>query len=97
MPGVLDPPLSARQASDIVGAAVTDVIVRTGGQLSTVYEVRCAEPVGSVIVKVYAEQWRWKLAKEVHVYRLLAEAGVGPIPGSCERSRTRRCSAVRSR
>jgi hygromycin-B 7''-O-kinase len=43
-------------------AAVTDVIPRTGGQLSTVYEVRYAGSPDAVIVKIYAEQWRWKLA-----------------------------------
>jgi hygromycin-B 7''-O-kinase len=33
-----------------------------------------------VIVKIYAEQWRWKQAKEAHVYRLLRQHGVGPVP-----------------
>jgi aminoglycoside phosphotransferase len=57
---------------------VIEVVPRTGPQLSTVYEVRCAADV--LIVKVYAPQWRWKLAKEVDVYRMLAGNGVGPIP-----------------
>ncbi|MDQ2884062.1 MAG: aminoglycoside phosphotransferase family protein [Actinomycetota bacterium] len=61
-------------------ATVTEVVARTGGQLSTIYEVRCTGPVDAVIVKVYSDQWRWKLAKEVHVYRLLAHHGVRPIP-----------------
>jgi aminoglycoside phosphotransferase (APT) family kinase protein len=77
---MVDHPLSVRAAGDIVGAAVTDVVLRTGGQLSTVYEVRCAGPVDAVIVKIYADEWHWKIAKEVHVYRLLAEAGAGPVP-----------------
>lgn len=56
-------------------------IVRTkGGQLNTVYEVRCAGAMDAMIVKVYADQWRWKVAKEVDVYRMLADGGVGPVP-----------------
>jgi hygromycin-B 7''-O-kinase len=62
-------------------ARVTEVITRTGGQLSTVLEVRCAVPVDPVIVKIYAEQWRWKRDKEAHVYRLLAEHRVSPREG----------------
>lgn len=77
--------LSPSAAEEIVRrvapkAAVVGVVARTGGQLSTIYEVRCADPDDSVIVKVYAEQWRWKQAKEAHVYDLLARHGVGPVP-----------------
>ncbi|MEU4192692.1 aminoglycoside phosphotransferase family protein [Kribbella sp. NPDC026611] len=51
------------------GIEVTELIERTGGQLSAVYEVRTsADPL---IVKVYAPEWQWKQAKEVHVYSLL--------------------------
>jgi hygromycin-B 7''-O-kinase len=64
--------------SVLSGVRVTEVVNRTGGQLSTVYEVRCA--AGAFIVKVYAPQWRWKLAKEVDVYQIMARHGVGPIP-----------------
>lgn len=76
--------LSRAQAKEILrpvlpGVAVTEVVVRTGGQLSSVYEVQC-DGADSVVVKVYSEQWRWKQAKEVHVYRLLAQHGVGPVP-----------------
>jgi hygromycin-B 7''-O-kinase len=82
---VPDQPLTPRQAELILrrsrpGVAVTDVVARTGGRLSTVYEVRLAEPPGAVIVKIYTERWRWRLAKEVHVYRLLSDHGVGPVP-----------------
>lgn len=59
-------------------AVVTAVMPRTGGQLSTVYELHAGDRVA--IVKVYEEKWRWKQAKEVHVYRLLSEHGVGPVP-----------------
>ncbi|MFE6750790.1 phosphotransferase family protein [Kitasatospora purpeofusca] len=62
-------------------AEVTDVVPRTGGQLSAVYELRCADPAHSVILKVYASEWAWKQAKEVHVYGLLANlAPTLPVP-----------------
>ncbi|GAA4495361.1 hypothetical protein GCM10023191_035950 [Actinoallomurus oryzae] len=82
---VSDGALTLHQAREILslvspGAAVTEVIARTGGELSTVYEIRCAGPPDAVIVKIYAEQWRWKLAKEVHVYGVLADQGVRPAP-----------------
>jgi hygromycin-B 7''-O-kinase len=35
---------------------------------------------GRVYVKSYPDESRWKQAKEVHVYGLLAAHGVGPIP-----------------
>ncbi|MFC0436052.1 aminoglycoside phosphotransferase family protein [Kutzneria buriramensis] len=60
------------------GAVVTAVVPRTGGQLSSVYELRAGDR--AVIVKVYDEKWRWKQAKEAHVYRLLAEHGIQPVP-----------------
>jgi aminoglycoside phosphotransferase (APT) family kinase protein len=66
-------------AVSALGGVVTEVVPRTGGQLSTVHEVRFAN-ADPVIVKQYADEWRWKQAKEVHVYRLLAEFGVGPVP-----------------
>ncbi|MFE9580605.1 phosphotransferase family protein [Nocardia sp. NPDC006044] len=73
------------QATEILRRLWPDVVVlgvrpRTGGQLSSVYEVCCAEPAQSVIVKVYAEQWRWKQAKEVFVYRRLRADEAGPVP-----------------
>ncbi|EWM11402.1 phosphotransferase family protein [Kutzneria sp. 744] len=57
---------------------VTAVLPRTGGQLSSVFEVRAADR--SAIVKVYDEKWRWKQAKEAHVYGLLSEHGIAPVP-----------------
>jgi Ser/Thr protein kinase RdoA (MazF antagonist) len=61
------------------GSVVTGVVARTGGHRSAVFEVRLA---GSdpLIVKRYADEWRWTQAKEVHVYGLLESAGVGPTP-----------------
>ncbi|CAM4528546.1 aminoglycoside phosphotransferase family protein [Nocardia ninae] len=60
--------------------AVAEVCPRTGGQLSSVYEVRCVQPADAVIVKIYADQWRWKQAKEVSVYRLLSAHEIGSVP-----------------
>ncbi|HEY7224993.1 MAG TPA: aminoglycoside phosphotransferase family protein [Micromonosporaceae bacterium] len=59
---------------------VTEVVRRTGGEVSTVFEIRGAGDARPLIVKVYAPQWRPKLVKEVYVYRLLARHGVRQIP-----------------
>lgn len=59
---------------------VTEVVRRTGGEVSTVYEIRGAGGVRPLVVKVYAPQWRPKLLKEVYVYRLLARHGIRQIP-----------------
>jgi aminoglycoside phosphotransferase (APT) family kinase protein len=59
---------------------VTDVVARTGGEVSAVYELRGAGCARPLIVKVYAPQWRPKLIKEVYVYRLLARHGIRHIP-----------------
>jgi aminoglycoside phosphotransferase (APT) family kinase protein len=61
------------------GVRITSVVQRTGGQLSTVHEVRLAG-ADPLIVKQYTEKWRWKQAKEAHVYRLLAEHGITLTP-----------------
>jgi hygromycin-B 7''-O-kinase len=45
--------------------------LRHGGDISTVYEMRCAKPAPRVILKVYPEAFHWKLAKEAYVYCLL--------------------------
>jgi aminoglycoside phosphotransferase (APT) family kinase protein len=77
--------LTAASAEELLrnvlpAASVTEVIKRTGGEISTVFEIRCAPPTEPTIIKVYAEQWRWKQEKEIHVYRLLEQHGVGPVP-----------------
>jgi aminoglycoside phosphotransferase (APT) family kinase protein len=61
-------------------AVVTELVTRTGGELSTVYEVRCEDPSHTVILKVYAHEWAWKPEKEIHVYRLLAERSSLHVP-----------------
>lgn len=52
------------------GHRVAECVVRTGGQLSQVYEARFADGADPVIIKICAESWRWKQAKETHVYQL---------------------------
>jgi hygromycin-B 7''-O-kinase len=61
------------------GSDIAEIIPRSGGQLSTVFEVRrnAAEPV---IVKIYEPEWAWKQAKEVHVYGLLHENLGASVP-----------------
>lgn len=63
----------------VPGASVTEVVARTGGQLSTVHEVGLAGRP-PLVVKVYADEWRWKQAKERHVYGLLGEHSGGAVP-----------------
>lgn len=53
------------------------MLSRSGGQLSTVYEVQTrGDPV---IVKIYPLEWAWK-SKEIYVYGLLAEPLRGSVP-----------------
>lgn len=72
------------QIEELVATALPDhhvleVVPRTSGELSTVYEVRLdAEPT-AVIVKIYADEWAWKQAKEVYVYSQLQSTLV-PVP-----------------
>lgn len=49
------------------GGDIAEIVPRSGGQLSTVFEVRrtAADPL---IVKIYGPEWAWKQAKEVDVY-----------------------------
>ncbi|WP_329004810.1 aminoglycoside phosphotransferase family protein [Kribbella sp. NBC_00709] len=68
----------ARLVSEVTGLEAGEVVERTGGQLSTVYEVRTNDD--PLIVKVYAPEWAWKQAKEVHVYGMLEQQLDGSIP-----------------
>jgi aminoglycoside phosphotransferase (APT) family kinase protein len=61
-------------------AEVIEAVPRTGGQLSPVYEVRCADPAHAAIFKVYAPEWAWKQAKEVRVYEMLSGLRSLPVP-----------------
>ncbi|GAA1569542.1 hypothetical protein GCM10009804_27480 [Kribbella hippodromi] len=68
----------AQLVRDVTGLDVAAVKERTGGQLSSVYEVTTS--AAPLIVKVYAPDWRWKQSKEVHVYDLLAHHLQEAIP-----------------
>jgi hygromycin-B 7''-O-kinase len=71
--------------TDLVRKMLSDydtVVRRPGGQSNAIYEVHARGE--ALIVKVYDERWRWKQAKEVHVYQMLAEHGVGPVPAIFE-------------
>src|SRR5262249_25346133 len=54
--------------------------LRHGGNISTVYEIRCAQPSQPVILKVYPDAFHWKMEKELYVYRLLGRAASLPTP-----------------
>jgi hygromycin-B 7''-O-kinase len=53
------------------GWEIAEILSRSGGQLSSVFEVRGVGGT-AVIVKVYEPEWAWKQAKEVYVYGVLA-------------------------
>ncbi|MEV8377214.1 aminoglycoside phosphotransferase family protein [Kribbella sp. NPDC056861] len=61
------------------GSDIAAIVPRSGGQLSTVFEVRryAAAPL---IVKLYEPEWAWKQAKEVYVYGILQQQLAGSIP-----------------
>ena len=59
---------------------VESVEPRHGGDISTIYEIRCSQPDQRVILKVYPDTFHWKMAKEVYVYRLLDRAEGLPTP-----------------
>lgn len=62
------------------GLPVPDALVRrSGGELCAVYELRY-DDAPPLIAKIYADAWRWKQAKEVHVYGLIAEQGITSVP-----------------
>jgi hygromycin-B 7''-O-kinase len=71
-----DPPALPVSDADVLlrgilpGHRVAECVVRTGGQLSQVYEARFSGGIDPVIIKIYADAWRWKQAKETHVYQL---------------------------
>jgi aminoglycoside phosphotransferase (APT) family kinase protein len=50
-----------------------------GGEISGVYEARLAG-APSLIIKIYPDMFHWKLAKEVSIYRRLADFPELPVP-----------------
>lgn len=67
------------------GAEIREVRPRTGGEISSVVEVACADPDVRLIVKTYPADQGWKLLKERHVYGLLPDDV--PTPGVLHASR----------
>ncbi|MET7479099.1 aminoglycoside phosphotransferase family protein [Streptomyces sp. NPDC005648] len=59
---------------------VRETVPRTGGELSTIFEIRFAGAAEPVVIKIYDDRWRWKQEKEIYVYGLLRQHGVGPVP-----------------
>jgi len=62
------------------GLNVTGLSELHGGEISRVYEARFADRAPSLIIKMYPEMFHWKLAKEVSIYRRLAEFPHLPVP-----------------
>src|SRR5262249_35152677 len=77
--GLLADEASALLGGAVPGGRVAECVLRTGGQLSMVSEARFAGGAEPVIIKVYAPEWKWKQAKEAHVYGLLRNHGFGPV------------------
>ena len=62
------------------GRALAAVIRLQGGEMGAVYELRLAEAHPSLVLKVYPQEFQWKMQKEVAVCgRLDGRLGV-PIP-----------------
>ena len=81
----MDAHLSLALAQAIVQRHCTSGVVdglelRRGGNISTVYEVRCIAPDPSVILKIYPDAFHWKMEKELYVYRLLDRIEGLPTP-----------------
>jgi aminoglycoside phosphotransferase (APT) family kinase protein len=60
--------------------ALEAIVALPGGENSQVFEVRCSEPDRALVLKVYPDNLRWKMAKEVFVYGLLTRAPRLPTP-----------------
>ncbi|MEU6998280.1 amino acid adenylation domain-containing protein [Nonomuraea sp. NPDC046570] len=66
-------PLSAEKAGELLGEPVEGVVLRTGGEISAVYEVRTAGR--ELIFKLYPELFTARMRKEMRVYELLRGSG----------------------
>jgi aminoglycoside phosphotransferase (APT) family kinase protein len=63
-----------------LSCVVERVEPRHGGDISTIYEIRCSQPDQRVILKVYPDTFHWKMEKEVYVYSLLDRTAGLPTP-----------------
>ncbi|HKQ80193.1 MAG TPA: phosphotransferase [Blastocatellia bacterium] len=43
-----------------------------GGNIHGVFEITCAKPPTKLVLKIYADEYQWKMEKEAYVYGLLA-------------------------
>ncbi|MFI6483683.1 amino acid adenylation domain-containing protein [Nonomuraea sp. NPDC050663] len=66
-------PLSAAKASELIGEPVSEVTLRTGGEISAVYEVRTGGR--ELIFKLYPGLFTERMSKERQVYELLGRTG----------------------
>ncbi|MEV4840310.1 amino acid adenylation domain-containing protein [Nonomuraea sp. NPDC049486] len=66
-------PLSAAKAAELLGEPVEKVLLRTGGEISAVYEVRTRDR--ELIFKLYPGLFTERMRKELHVYELLSRTG----------------------
>ncbi|WP_157251387.1 non-ribosomal peptide synthetase [Nonomuraea typhae] len=66
-------PLSAAKAAELLGEPVEQVLLRTGGEISAVYEVATASR--TVIFKLYPGMFTDRMRKEERVYSLLGRTG----------------------
>jgi hygromycin-B 7''-O-kinase len=59
---------------------VETILSREGGEISSVIEVNCSWPKADFILKIYPDQFHWKMEKEVFVYDLLSKDKSIPAP-----------------
>jgi len=62
------------------GVTVEGITELHGGEISAIYDARLGGHRPSLVIKVYPEQFQWKLGKEVAIYRRLAEIRGLPVP-----------------
>lgn len=56
------------------------ISVRDGGEISYVVEINCSQFKADFILKIYPDQFHWKMEKEVFVYQLLSKNVAIPSP-----------------
>jgi aminoglycoside phosphotransferase len=62
------------------GLKVASLSELRGGAISAVYEAKLVGRAPSLVIKVYPDMFHWKLAKEISIYRRLAEFPHLPMP-----------------
>ena len=51
-----------------------------GGDISAVYDIVCSNPEEDLILKIYPDDYHWKMEKEIYVYGLMNERIDIPVP-----------------